>query len=67
MGFTIVEKRYMGMVECSEYIGVTKGTLYVWVCHKRITYIKIGKLVKFDLREIDHWLQHRRIKEIQCL
>ncbi len=64
MGFAILEKRYLGMVECSEYIGVTKGTLYAWVSRKRIPYIKIGKLVKFDLKEIEHWVRVRRIKEI---
>ena len=64
MGFTILEKRYLGMDECSEYIGVTKGTLYVWVCRKRIPYLKIGKLVKFDMKEIDHWLKEKRIKEV---
>jgi len=64
MGFAILEKRYLGMGECSEYIGVTKGTLYVWVCRKRIPYLKIGKLVKFDMKEIDHWLKEKRIKEV---
>ena len=64
MGFTIIEKRYLGMAECSEYIGITKGTLYSWVSHKRIPYIKIGKLVKFDLKEIEPWIKERRIKEV---
>ncbi len=64
MGFAILEKRYLGTVECSEYLGITKGTLYAWVSHKRIPYIKIGKLVKFDVKEIDHWIRVRRIKEI---
>ena len=64
MGFAILEKRYLGMDECADYLGLTKGTLYVWVCHKKIPYLKVGKLVKFDLQEIEHWLKHKRIKEI---
>ena len=58
------ERRYLGMDDFSDYIGVTKGTLYVWVCRKKIPYVKIGKLVKFDMKEIEPWIKQRRIKEI---
>lgn len=64
MGFEIIEKRYLGLDDFSEYIGVPKSTLYVWVCRKKIPYLKIGKLVKFDLKEIEPWLREKRIKEI---
>ncbi len=59
-----IKKRYLGMDECSQYIGITKGTLYVWVYQKKIPYLKVGKLVKFDFREIDKWLRDRQIHEI---
>lgn len=29
-----IKKRYLSMDECSQYIGITKGTLYVWVYQK---------------------------------
>ena len=59
-----MERRYLGMDDFSTYLGVPKGTLYVWVCRKKIPYLKIGKLVKFDLREIEPWLKEKRFKEI---
>ena len=59
----MTEKRFVGINEFSQYLGITKGTLYVWVCQKKIPYLKIGKLVKFDLMEIEEWLKDRRIKE----
>ena len=52
-----IERRFIGMKECSDYLGVTKGTLYVWVCHKKIPYVKVGRLVKFDLKVIEEWLK----------
>ncbi len=64
MGFAILEKRYLGVVECSEYIGISKGTLYVWVCHKKIPYLKVGRLVKFDLREIEEWLKENSVAKL---
>ncbi len=54
-----IEKRFIGMEECSNYLGVTKGTLYVWVCHKKIPYLKVGRLVKFDLHAIEIWLKKK--------
>ncbi len=59
-----IERRFLGINDFSDYLGVPKGTLYVWVCQKKIPYLKIGKLVKFDLHEIEPWLKERRIREI---
>ena len=62
-----IEKRYLGIDEFSKYMGVTKGTLYVWVCRRKIPYLKVGKLVKFDIRRIDSWLKERQVNEIKGL
>jgi excisionase family DNA binding protein len=64
MNITTIERRYLGIDDFADYLGVPKGTLYVWVCKKKIPYLKIGKLLKFDLKEIEPWLKERRIKEI---
>jgi excisionase family DNA binding protein len=55
-------KRYIGIRELSEYLSMPKGTLYVWVCHKRIPYVKMGKLLRFDLQEIENWLKIRKVE-----
>ena len=59
-----IEKRYLGIDEFSQYMGVTKGTLYVWVCRRKIPYLKVGKLVKFDLRVIEEWLRENSVVEL---
>lgn len=56
-----MDKRFLGIEELSQYLGLTKGTLYVWVCQRKIPYLKVGKLVKFDLIEIERWLKDKRI------
>ncbi len=60
----VMEKRFIGVKEMSEYLGLTEGTLYVWVCQKRIPHLKIGKALRFDMREIENWLKDKRIKEL---
>ena len=59
-----MERRYISITEASQYLGLTKGTLYVWACQKRIPYLKIGKLLKFDIIEIEQWLKDKRVKEL---
>lgn len=59
-----MEKRYVGMNELSEYLGLTKGTLYVWVFQRKIPYLKVGKLVKFDIIAIEAWLKNKRVAEL---
>jgi len=54
-----MEQRYLNINELSEYIGIPKGTLYVWVCQKRIPFAKISNLLRFDIREIDNWIKAR--------
>ena len=55
-------KRFLNKSELAEYLGIKEGTVSVWVCHKKIPYVKVGRLVKFDLRNIDKWLEERSVE-----
>ena len=57
-----MQKRYVGVKDISEYLGITEGTLYVWVCHKKIPYHKFGKALRFDLKDIDSWANKKKVK-----
>lgn len=52
-----MERRFLNIKEVSEYLGLKQGTVYSWVCYKKIPYIKMGRLVKFDIKRIDQWMQ----------
>jgi len=60
-----VERRYLGIKELSQYIGVTEGTLYVWVCHRKIPFLKVGRLTKFDKIKIDEWANENSVEVIR--
>ena len=55
-------KRFFNKKELSEYIGITQGTLSVWVCHRKIPYVKVGRLVKFDMKKIETWLEDKSVE-----
>ena len=39
--------------EAAQITGVSITTLYKWVSHRKIPYIKMGRLVKFDAAKLD--------------
>lgn len=56
-----MEKRFIGVKEFAQYLGIKEATVYAWVSMKKIPYHKFGKLVKFDLREIDSLTARLRV------
>lgn len=58
-----MEKRLLNINELVEYTGLKKGTLYAWVCQRRIPFVKCGHLVKFDIKDIDKWIESMKVKE----
>ena len=59
-----MENRLISIKELAEYIGVKIGTVYSWVCQRKIAYVKIGRLVKFDKAELDKWIERHRVEEL---
>ena len=57
-----MEKRYINIDELAGYLGISKNTIYSWVWQKKIPYAKLGRLVKFDLRVIDRWMQKNTVE-----
>lgn len=55
-------KRFVGPKELADYLSISINTVYSWIWQKRIPYVKLGKLVRFDLQEIDTWLKEKKIE-----
>ncbi len=53
-----MEPRLIDINELSEYLGMSKHTLYTWVSQRRIPFHKVGRLTKFDPAEIDEWIDN---------
>ena len=57
-----LNRRYFSPRELSQYLGIAIQTIYEWTSQKKVPYIKLGRLVKFDQREIDEWMKMQRIE-----
>ncbi len=54
--------KLLTMVEASEYLGVSKLTLYGWVSARKVSFIKVGRLVKFKQEHLDKWIDQHTVK-----
>ena len=59
-----MDRRFLGIDELTEYLGLPKSTRYVWTSQRRIPYLKIGRSLKFDVKEIEEWLKDKRVREL---
>ncbi len=53
--------RLLTMDEASEYLGISKLTLYGWVSTRKLAFVKVGRLVKFRQQDLDKWIDQHTI------
>ena len=42
-------------------LDVSPDTIYTMVSQRRIPYVRVGRLLRFDLKVIDLWLAHHTV------
>ena len=52
----------MNIEQVAEMLGVKVSTIYSWVSQQYIPHYKIGRLVRFDKREVLEWVQNLRVR-----
>lgn len=57
-------RRLLTVDETAAYLGISKLTVYDWISRRKIEYVKVGRLVKFDQRFLDKWIDQHTIKPI---
>ncbi len=48
-----MERRYIGMKDLAVYLGVSRYTIRSWVYKDKIPAIKLGRAIRFDMRQIE--------------
>jgi len=56
-------RRLINVRELSEYLDLKVSTIYCMVSQRRIPFVKVGRLTKFDLQKIDDWIKENSIEE----
>ncbi len=58
-------RRLLTIMEVSEYTGLSPHTLYTMVSQRRIPFVKMGRLTKFDREELDRWITRQSVRPIR--
>jgi excisionase family DNA binding protein len=46
--------------EAAKFLSVSKSTLYGWVWQRRIPFVKVGRSLRFELAELQKFVQSNR-------
>ena len=55
-------RKLLTIGEASEYLGISKLTLYGWVSARKVGFVKVGRLVKFKQEHLDRWIDQHTVK-----
>lgn len=54
--------RLLNVKEAALFLGTTPGSLYSMVWRRKITFIKIGRSVRFDLKDLEALIEQSKVK-----
>jgi len=56
------EVRLLNIKEAARYLGTTDKTLYTKIWRREIPFIKIGRSVRFDVRDLEALIERSRVR-----
>ena len=62
-----IEKEVINVIELSAYIGLSKSTIWKKTSNRKIPHFKVGKMLYFNIKEINSWLQSNRVEIEEAL
>ena len=60
-----LKARLMTIKQAAEYLGTTPGTLYTKIWRREIPFIKLGRSVRFDVKDLDELISDSRVESRQ--
>ncbi len=57
-----ITPRLLDIQQVAAYTGLSVHTLYTMVSQRRIPFVKMGRLTKFDRVELDKWIAGNSVK-----
>ena len=56
-------ERWYSMKEICEHLGVSRDTVLIWIEKREMPAVKMGRLWKFKISEIDEWTRSGKAAE----
>ena len=58
---TAIAPRLVGIGAAAQYIDMSVHTVYTMVSQRRIPFVKVGRLTKFDVADLDKWITQNKV------
>jgi excisionase family DNA binding protein len=55
------QMRLMNIREAARYLGTTPATLYTKVWRREVPFVKFGRSVRFDIRDLDQMIEAMKV------
>ena len=52
----MMEDRWLSVNEIADHLGIKRDTVYNWIGERQMPGHKIGRLWKFNQKEVDEWV-----------
>ena len=56
------DRNLMTIKDAARFLSVSVSTLYGWVWQRRISFVKVGRAVRFDRRDLEKFVQANRVE-----
>ena len=56
-----IKPKYFNIHQLADYTGTKETTIRAYVFQREIPYIKINKMIRFNISDIDQWLANKGI------
>jgi excisionase family DNA binding protein len=58
----MAHENLLSVQEAAAFLGITVSTLYGWACHRQISYVKSGRLLKFRRSVLEAYVERRSVE-----
>jgi excisionase family DNA binding protein len=55
------QRRLVTVQEAARYLAVSVSTLYGWVWQRRISFVKVGRALRFDLADLEAFVEANKM------
>jgi excisionase family DNA binding protein len=55
------ESRLLDVREAAQFLAITVSTLYGWVWQRKISFVKLGRALRFDIADLRRFVDQNRV------
>lgn len=61
-GPVVPRQRLLDVSQAAEFLAVTVSTLYGWVWQRKISFVKLGRALRFDVADLERFVDQNRVR-----